>query len=81
MVIRAKRMNYIDQSGLYALEDILVDLAKKNIKIALVNIPNQPLLMMERIGVIPDLVPISMIFDDFKECTNWIQKNVKVIIS
>tara|TARA_B110000238_G_scaffold16105_1_gene15751 strand:- start:7 stop:144 length:138 start_codon:yes stop_codon:yes gene_type:complete len=40
-------MNYIDQSGLYALEDILVDLAKKNIKIALVNIPNQPLLMME----------------------------------
>ena len=72
-------MNYIDQSGLYALEDILVDLAKK--KIALVNIPNQPLLMMERIGIIPDLVPISMIFDDFKECTNWIQKNVKVIIS
>jgi SulP family sulfate permease len=47
----------------------------------LVNIPNQPLLMMERIGIIPDLVPISMIFDDFKECTNWIQKNVKVIIS
>ncbi|MEZ7900411.1 MAG: sodium-independent anion transporter [Flavobacteriales bacterium] len=81
VVIRSKRMNYIDQSGLYALEDILVDLAKKNIKIALVNIPNQPLLMMERIGIIPDLVPISMIFDDFKECTNWIQKNVKVIIS
>tara|TARA_B110000977_G_scaffold111268_1_gene144378 strand:- start:758 stop:2632 length:1875 start_codon:yes stop_codon:yes gene_type:complete len=81
VVIRAKRMNYIDQSGLYALEDILVDLAKKNIKIALVNIPNQPLLMMERIGIIPDLVPISMIFDDFKECTDWIQKNVKVIIS
>ena len=81
MVIRAKRMSYIDQSGLYALEDILVDLAKKNIKIALVNIPNQPLLMMERIGIITDLVPISMIFDDFKECTNWIQKNVKVIIS
>ena len=80
MVIRAKRMSYIDQSGLYALEDILVDLAKKK-KIALVNIPNQPLLMMERIGIITDLVPISMIFDDFKECTNWIQKNVKVIIS
>jgi len=79
VVIRAKRMNYIDQSGLYALEDILVDLAKK--KNALVNIPNQPLLMMERIGIITDLVPISMIFDDFKECTNWIQKNVKVIIS
>lgn len=47
----------------------------------MVNIPNQPLLMMERIGIITDLVPISMIFDDFKECTNWIQKNVKVIIS
>jgi len=36
--------------------------------------------MMEKIGVIPDLVTISMIFDDFKECTDWIQKNVKVII-
>lgn len=81
VVIRAKRMNYIDQSGLYALEDILVNLANQNIKIALVNITNQPRLMMERIDIIPDLVPTSMIFENFKECTSWIKKNVSDIIS
>ncbi|MDB4088008.1 SulP family inorganic anion transporter [Flavobacteriales bacterium] len=81
VVIRAKRMNYIDQSGLYALEDILVDLAKNNIKIAMVNITNQPKLMMERIDIIPDLVPNNMIFDNFEDCTDWIKDNVEDIFS
>lgn len=81
VVIRAKSMNYIDQSGLYTLEDIFVDLANKNIQIALVNITNQPRLMMERIDIIPDLVPKEMIFDNFEDCTTWIKENIKDIFS
>jgi SulP family sulfate permease len=77
VVIRMGRMQYVDQSGLYALEDILVDLSRQDISILLVNVLKQPRYMMERIDIIPDLVPEDQIFGTFKECLNWINNNVK----
>ena len=77
VIIRMGRMQYIDQSGLYAMEDVLVDLVRRGKKVLLVNIINQPRYMMERIDIIPDLVPQEQIFNDFKECLTWIKQNVK----
>lgn len=77
IVIRADKLSYMDQSGLYALEDILVDLAKRDISILLVNVAEQPKYMMERIDIIPDLIPESQIFGNFGDCLNWIKENVK----
>ena len=31
--------------------------------------------MMERIDIIPDLIPEEQIFSTFKECVNWIKEN------
>jgi SulP family sulfate permease len=73
VIIRMGRMQYIDQSGLYALEDVLVELAKKGTTILLVNIIQQPRLMMERIDIIPDLVPKEQIFNSFIECIKWLE--------
>lgn len=81
IIIRMKLMPYIDQSGLYALEDILIDLATKGTKVLLVNIPKQPKYMMERIDIIPDLVPEDQIFNNFKECLIWVRDNVKDTVS
>ena len=77
VVIRMGRMQYVDHSGLHAWEDVLVELSRQNISILLVNVLNQPRYMMERIDIIPDLVPEEQIFDTFKECLSWINKNVK----
>ena len=77
VVIRADKMNYIDQSGLYALEDILVDLAGSNVKVSFVNIPKQPQFMMERIGIIPQLIPKELIFKNFESCNSWIKNHIK----
>lgn len=77
VVIRMGRMQYMDQSGLYAMEDILVDLVGKGIKILFVNPIQQPMYMMERIDIIPDLVPKEQIFKTFKECLEWIKHNIK----
>ena len=77
VIIRMGRMPYIDQSGLYAMEDVLVDLANKGIKVVLVNPQKQPLYMLERIDIIPDLIPKNQIFDDFTACLKWIKENVK----
>ncbi len=76
VVIRMERMQYIDQSGLYAMEDVLVDLAARDIKVAMVNVLQQPGYMLERIDIIPDLVPKDQIFTSFKDCLTWINKNI-----
>jgi SulP family sulfate permease len=56
IIIRMDKMQYIDQSGLYALEDIIVDLKKEGKNILFVDLQKQPRYMLERIDMIPDLV-------------------------
>jgi len=76
VVIRLGRMQYLDQSGLYAMEDVLVDLSNRGIKVVFVNILNQPKYMFERIDIIPNLVPQEQIFKTFSQCLKWIKENV-----
>lgn len=77
IIIRMEKMQYIDQSGLYTLEDILVDLKSVGRKVLFVNVPTQPRYMMERIDIIPDLIPEEDCFDSFEACLQWIKTNVK----
>ncbi|MFD2100014.1 SulP family inorganic anion transporter [Flagellimonas iocasae] len=77
VVIRMGRMQYMDQSGLYAMEDVLQDLKRKDILVLLVNILEQPKYMMERIDIIPELIPHEHIFKNFKSCMAWIGDNLK----
>lgn len=77
VVIRLGRMQYMDQSGLYVMEDMLLDLKNKNIDVIFVNVLEQPRYMMERIDIIPDLISEERIFKNFNECMSWIKQNVK----
>lgn len=77
VVVRLGRMQYMDQSGLYAMEDVLVDLKKDGINVLFVGLLNQPRYMMERIDIIPDLIPKEHIFPTFKACLNWIKNSTK----
>lgn len=77
VIIRMGRMQYMDQSGLYAIEDVLVDLVNQGKKVLLVNIPEQPRYMMERIDIIPDLIPEEQIYPSFAHCLAWIKGNLQ----
>jgi len=77
VIMRLGRMQYMDQSGLYAMEDMLQELKTKNIEVLFVNLLKQPRYMMERIDIIPDFIPKEHIFKSFDECTNWIKQNIK----
>lgn len=68
VIIRMSKVPYIDQSGLYAMEDVLVDLAKQNKKVLLVGLQKQPKYMLERIDIIPDLIPKEQITEGFDDC-------------
>ncbi|HCZ09446.1 MAG TPA: sodium-independent anion transporter, partial [Flavobacteriaceae bacterium] len=78
VVMRLETMNYLDQSGLYALEEILVDLSEQGKTIYLVDLQKQPKYMMERVKMVPQLIPQENIFEDYKTCFSTINKNHKV---
>jgi len=61
---------------LYALEDVLVDLKRKGMNVLLVGLLKQPQYMMERIDIIPDLIPKEHLFGSFKECLSFIKKTI-----
>ncbi|MBT9187152.1 MULTISPECIES: SulP family inorganic anion transporter [Zobellia] len=72
VIIRMDRMQYMDQSGLYTLEDVLIDLHNSNIEVLFVDVLPQPRYMMERVELIPDLIPAEHIFDTFNECLQYL---------
>jgi len=80
LIIRMGRVPYIDQSGLYAMEDLVLRLKQADVKVLLVNLTQQPRMMMENIDIIPDLIPEHKIFKKFKEAMVYIQTNKKTIV-
>ena len=46
-------------------------------KVLLVDLIKQPQYMLERIDVIPDLIPKEQIFTSFEDCLGWIKDHVK----
>ncbi|MDX6745413.1 SulP family inorganic anion transporter [Polaribacter sp. PL03] len=79
VIMRLGRMQYMDQTGLYAMEDMLQDLKKKNIEVLFINLLKQPKYMMERIDIIPEFIPETHIFKNFETCVKWIKENIKDI--
>lgn len=74
LIIRLDKVPYIDQSGLYALESVIMELSQNGKKTLLVGAAKQPKYMMERIDIIPDLIPKEQLFDDFENCLEWLKK-------
>ncbi|EDM44372.1 Sulfate transporter/antisigma-factor antagonist STAS [unidentified eubacterium SCB49] len=77
LIIRMGKVNYIDQSGLYAMEELILRLKQEGVDVLLVDLLEQPRVLMEKIDIIPDLIPEERIFKKFKNATIWIKNNVK----
>lgn len=67
VILRMDRVPYIDQSGLYALEDILFDMRSRKTDVILVGLQEQPLDMLEAIGIIPDLISKEAVFESIDD--------------
>jgi len=80
VIIRMGKTPYIDQSGLYAMEEVLMNITKKGITPIFEDLQAQPRVMMEKIDIIPDLVPQELIFSDFKEAVKYARDNIKDVV-
>lgn len=67
VVFRLEEVPYIDQSGMYAIEDAVLALEKRGIEVYFVGMPKQVEDMLRNIKLIPDLVNESELFSDFQE--------------
>ncbi len=76
VLFRFDNMDYIDQSGLYALEDVLVDLTQQQKTVCFIGLSKQPRYMMERIGLVPRLVSDTNIFNNLSESLTFIKGKV-----
>ncbi|MFD0799146.1 SulP family inorganic anion transporter [Maribacter chungangensis] len=76
LVIRMDRVPYVDQSGIYALENAILDLALKDIKVVLTGLQEQPKDLLTSIDIIPDLVPKEQLFDTIDGSFSWVQKHL-----
>ena len=72
IIVDMEKVPYMDQSGVFALEDVLLDLDKKNIKILIAGIQPQPMHLMKTIGILGELIPKERIFDTLSDSKAFI---------
>lgn len=72
IIVDMEKVPYMDQSGVFALEDVLLDLDKKNIKILIAGIQPQPMHLMKTIGILGELIPKERIFDTLSDSRAFI---------
>ena len=77
LVIRMDRVPYVDQSGIYALENAILDLALRDIKVVITGLQEQPKDLLTSIDIIPNLVPEEQLFDHIDGSFEWVRDHVK----
>jgi SulP family sulfate permease len=77
VILRMDRVPYIDQSGLYTLEDIIFDLRSKNIEVIIVGLKEQPCDMLKAIDIIPDLIPEEDLFKNIDDSFSHLREQFK----
>ena len=68
VVMRMKNVPYIDQSGMYAIEDAVMALQEKKVLVLLTGIQKQPEDMLRRIGLVPGMIADQHLYKDFSSC-------------
>lgn len=74
VLIRMDKVPLIDQSGLYALEDVIIDLERQGIEVLLVGVQEQPKYLMKVIGMIGELIEEEHLFENFSAARLWINQ-------
>lgn len=68
VILRMKKVPYIDQSGMYAIEDAVMTLQGKKVLVVITGIQKQPEDMLRRIGLVPDMIADQHLYKDFSTC-------------
>ena len=73
VLFKLDRMNYLDQSGVYAMDEMILSLEKQNKKVYFSGIDSQPKLMFEKMGFF-EKVKSTQIFENYEDCIKSLKK-------
>ena len=74
VIIRMKRVTFMDQSGAYAMETAIKDLQAKGIEVLMTIIQPQADAILHKTHIIPTLIPENHTFKTFHECILYIKE-------
>ncbi len=75
VIIRMDKVPYVDQSGLYAMEDTLMELKQKGTTILLTGLYGQAESMFRHINIVPGLIPEENCLA-INQCENWLKEKI-----
>jgi len=80
VVLRMDRISYMDQTGAYALEDAVGRLSEAGVRVLLVGLPILQVDLLERLRMIPAVVPKSDVFADFEALKKVLPGQVEALM-
>ena len=78
LIIRLDRVPYIDQSGLYALENAVLELEQRGIQVLLTAVQEQPKDKLVSIDIVPDLISEEHIFETIEDAYAYLRTHFKL---
>ncbi len=78
LIIRFDRVPYIDQSGLYALENAILDLHNRGVEVVITGLQEQPKDKLESIDIIPDLISENQSVETIDEAFIYLKSHFKL---
>lgn len=73
VIIRMRRVTFMDQSGVYAMENCIKDLQAMGKEVLMTIIQPQPGVIMRKMHIIPSLIPEEHTFETFEDCISYIK--------
>ena len=77
VIFRFERVPYMDQTGLYALEEAVLDLERRGIDVYFTGMKGQPLDMLKALKIVPELIGEGHIFETIEACSIQVTKDLK----
>ena len=77
VIIRMRLVSFMDQSGLYAMEEAIKDIQSHGTQVLMTIIQPQPMYMLTTHKVIPGVVPEKHTFKTFEECTEYLRNQLE----
>jgi SulP family sulfate permease len=75
VIIRMKLVSFMDQSGLYAMETAIKEIQSHGTMVLMTIIQPQPMYMLTKMKVIPEVVPEEHTFKTFEDCTAYLSQH------
>lgn len=77
VLFRMEHLTFVDQSGLYALKEVITSLKDKNAWVLFAGIRENVKDQFTKIGIIPGMVPEAHCFSNFAGASEWLVRNLE----